>query len=49
MGYWIGEHPWIKANFFLVALAMIIILGLPALWIFSKKVFKKLQAQWHSN
>ena len=25
LGYWIGEHPWVKANFSLVALAMIII------------------------
>jgi membrane-associated protein len=45
LGYWIGEHPWVKANFSLVALAMIIIPGLPALWIFSKEVFKKFQAR----
>ena len=45
LGYWIGEHPWGKANFSLVALAMIIIPGLPALWIFSKEVFKKIQAR----
>ena len=45
LGYWIGEHPWVKANFSLVALAMIIIPGLPALWIFSKVVFKKIQAR----
>jgi membrane-associated protein len=45
LGYWIGEHPWVKANFSLVALAMIIIPGLPALWIFSKEVFKKVQAR----
>jgi membrane-associated protein len=45
LGYWIGEHPWVKANFSLVALAMIIIPGLPALWIFSKEVFKKIQAR----
>jgi membrane-associated protein len=47
LGYWIGEHPWVKANFSLVALAMIIIPGLPALWIFSKEVFKKIQARCH--
>lgn len=47
LGYWIGEHPWVKANFSLVALAMIIIPGLPALWIFSKEVFKKIQARHH--
>jgi membrane-associated protein len=45
LGYWIGEHPWVKANFSLVALAMIIIPGLPALWIFSKEVFKKILAR----
>jgi membrane-associated protein len=45
LGYWIGEHPWVKTNFSLVALAMIIIPGLPALWIFSKEVFKKIQAR----
>jgi membrane-associated protein len=45
LGYWIGEHPWVKANFSLVALAMIIIPGLPALWIFSKEVFKKFHAR----
>ena len=45
LGYWIGEHPWVKANFSLVALAMIIIPGLPALWIFSKEMFKKFQAR----
>lgn len=45
LGYWIGEHPWVKANFSLVALAMIIIPGLPALWIFSKEMFKKIQAR----
>jgi membrane-associated protein len=49
LGYWIGEHPWVKANFSLVALAMIIIPGLPALWIFSKEVFKKIQARRSSN
>jgi membrane-associated protein len=45
LGYWIGEHPWVKANFSLVALAMIIIPGLPALWILSQEVFKKIQAR----
>ncbi len=49
LGYWIGEHPWVKANFSLVALAMIIIPGLPALWIFSKEVFKKIQARRRSS
>jgi membrane-associated protein len=49
LGYWIGEHPWVKANFSLVALAMIIIPGLPALWIFSKEVLKKIQARRRSS
>ncbi len=31
LGYLLGNHPWVKANFSLVTLAMIIIPGLPAL------------------
>jgi membrane-associated protein len=42
LGFLIGDHPWVKSNFSLVALAMIIIPGLPALWIFVKEVYKKL-------
>jgi membrane-associated protein len=42
LGFFIGDHPWVKSNFSLVALAMIVIPGLPALWIFMKEVFKKL-------
>ena len=38
LGYLIGEHPWVKSNFSIVALAMIIIPGLPALWIFLKEL-----------
>jgi membrane-associated protein len=38
----IGEHPWVKSNFSLVALAMIVIPGLPALWIFVKEAYRKL-------
>jgi membrane-associated protein len=45
LGFFIGENPWVKSNFSLVALAMIIIPGLPALWIFLKEVLKKLQAR----
>lgn len=33
LGYLIGEMPWVKANFSLVTLAMIIIPGLPAVWV----------------
>jgi membrane-associated protein len=32
LGYLVGNHPWVKANFSLVTLAMIIIPGLPALF-----------------
>lgn len=42
LGFLIGEHPWVKSNFSLVALAMIVIPGLPALWIFVKELLKKL-------
>jgi membrane-associated protein len=37
----IGEHPWVKSNFSIVALAMIIIPGLPALWVFLKEVYAR--------
>jgi membrane-associated protein len=43
LGFFIGDNAWVKSNFSLVALAMIIIPGLPALWIFVKEVLKKLQ------
>ncbi|MBU3724968.1 MAG: DedA family protein [Burkholderiaceae bacterium] len=33
LGYLIGEMPWVKQNFSLVTLAMIIIPGLPAVWV----------------
>jgi len=45
LGFFIGENPWVKSNFSLVAIAMIIIPGLPALWIFLKEVLKKLQVR----
>jgi membrane-associated protein len=45
LGFLIGDNAWVKSNFSLVALAMIIIPGLPALWIFLKEVLKKLQAR----
>ena len=43
LGYLIGDHPWVKSNFSLVALGMIVIPGLPALWVFLKEVLKKLR------
>ena len=45
LGFFIGENPWVKSNFSLVAVAMIIIPGLPALWIFLKEALKKLQVR----
>lgn len=40
LGFLVGNHPWVKANFSLVALAMIIIPGLPAIWVFMKHMMK---------
>ena len=42
LGYVIGEHPWVKAHFSVVALAMVIIPGLPAAWVFTKALIQKL-------
>jgi membrane-associated protein len=41
LGFVVGEHPWVKANFSIVALAMIIIPGLPAAWVFAKAIYQK--------
>jgi membrane-associated protein len=43
LGYWVGEMPWVKANFSLVTLAMIIIPGLPAVWVGGKTILKKVK------
>lgn len=43
LGYLIGEHHWVKANFSIVALAMIIIPGLPALWVVLKSIYLKIK------
>ena len=45
LGYLLGEHPWVKQNFSIVALAMIIIPGLPAVWVFIKTILEKRQAK----
>jgi len=45
LGYLLGEHPWVKQNFSIVALAMIIIPGLPAVWVFIKTLLEKRQAK----
>jgi membrane-associated protein len=41
LGYWIGDYPWVKAHFSIVALAMIIIPGLPAVWLVLKAMIQK--------
>lgn len=43
LGYLVGEHSWVKANFSIVALAMIIIPGLPALWVVLKSLYLKIK------
>lgn len=45
LGYLLGEHPWVKQNFSIVALAMIIIPGLPAVWVFIKTLLEKRRAR----
>lgn len=40
LGFLVGNHPWVKANFSLVALAMIVIPSLPAVWVFMKHMMK---------
>jgi len=49
LGYLIGDHPWVKANFSIVALAMIIIPGLPAAWVFAKALYQKFAKPTPSN
>lgn len=41
LGYLLGEHPWVKQNFSLVALAMIIIPASPAIFVFFKALRDK--------
>lgn len=36
IGFLVGNHPWVQANFSLVALALIVIPSLPAVWVFLK-------------
>lgn len=40
LGYLVGNHPWVKANFSLVALALIIVPTLPTIWIAAKHFIK---------
>jgi membrane-associated protein len=39
LGYLIGNNDWVKDNFSLVTLAMIIVPGLPAVWVFCKHIY----------
>ncbi|WP_215286477.1 VTT domain-containing protein [Polynucleobacter sp. MWH-Spelu-300-X4] len=41
LGFMLGEHPWVKAHFSWVAIAMIVIPGLPAAWVFAKAMCQK--------
>lgn len=41
LGYLVGEHPWVKANFAIVTLAMIIIPATPAIIVFLKALRDK--------
>ncbi len=36
LGFLVGNHPWVKANFSLVALALIIVPTLPTIWVAGK-------------
>jgi membrane-associated protein len=40
IGFLVGNHPWVKTNFSLVALALIIIPSLPAVWVFLKHLLQ---------
>lgn len=40
LGFLVGNHPWVKAHFSWVALALIIVPSLPALWIAVKHFIK---------
>lgn len=36
LGFLVGNHPWVKANFSMVALALIIVPTLPTIWVAGK-------------
>ncbi len=40
LGFLVGNHPWVKAHFSWVALALIVVPSLPALWIAVKHFIK---------
>lgn len=41
LGYLVGNQPWVKVNFSLVTLAMIIVPSLPAIWVFLKHMIER--------
>lgn len=41
LGFLVGNHPWVKANFSLVALALVVIPTLPTIWIAAKHFIKR--------
>ena len=40
IGFLVGNHPWVQANFSLVALALIVVPSLPAVWVFLKHLMQ---------
>lgn len=40
LGFLVGNHQWVKANFSMVTLAMIVIPSLPAIWVLLKHIVK---------
>jgi len=40
LGFLVGNHPWVKANFSLVALALVVIPTLPTVWVATKHFIK---------
>lgn len=40
LGFMIGNHSWVKANFSIVALALVIVPTLPTLWVAAKHFFQ---------
>ncbi|HYF58011.1 MAG TPA: DedA family protein [Burkholderiaceae bacterium] len=44
LGYFVGNLPWVRENFSLVALALVIVPGLPAVWeVLRHTLFKRLR------
>ena len=41
LGYLVGDHPWVRENFSWVALAMIVIPALPAVWVFVRTWWRR--------